>query len=74
MQQHLKEKKIYFIAGILLFVVSSSCKQNEGTPLFKQMPASQTGISFQNKLEDKPLFNILYYLYYYNGGGVARGY
>ena len=37
------------------------------------MPASQTGVSFQNKLEDKPLFNILYYLYYYNGGGVATG-
>ena len=28
---------------------------------------------FTNTLEKKDLFNILYYLYYYNGGGVAIG-
>lgn len=59
------------IISVLLAVTITSCRQKEYS--FKKMPSSQTGISFENKLEDKPLFNILYYLYYYNGGGVATG-
>ena len=41
--------------------------------LFESLPASQTNIRFTNTLEKHNLFNILYYLYYYNGGGVATG-
>ena len=37
------------------------------------MNAAQTGIQFKNELVDRDHFNILYYLYYYNGGGVATG-
>src|SRR5688572_18725607 len=73
MYQYLKGAQIFLVACILLAVAVTSCKQDEEDPVFKQMPASQTGISFQNILEDKPLFNILYYLYYYNGGGVSTG-
>ena len=32
-----------------------------------------TGVTFANNLPEKPDFNILNYLYYYNGGGVAVG-
>jgi hypothetical protein len=35
------------------------------------MPAAQTGIDFENKIADTDTLNILDYLYYYNGGGVA---
>lgn len=55
---------------VSIMMAASSCKEKS---VFKQMSSSQTGISFENKLEDKSLFNILYYLYYYNGGGVATG-
>lgn len=41
--------------------------------MFESLPAGTTNISFVNKVEDKDMFNILYYLYYYNGGGVATG-
>lgn len=41
--------------------------------MFKSLPASTTGISFQNNLPERPGFGILYYIYYYNGGGVATG-
>lgn len=41
--------------------------------MFEAVPASVTKINFTNKTEDRELFNILYYLYYYNGGGVATG-
>jgi hypothetical protein len=37
------------------------------------LPASQTNVNFVNKLEQKEGLNILYYLYFYNGGGVATG-
>ena len=41
--------------------------------LFESLPPSATNITFTNKLAEHKLFNILYYLYYYNGGGVATG-
>ncbi|HKO82402.1 MAG TPA: VCBS repeat-containing protein, partial [Chitinophagaceae bacterium] len=72
MYKNLAGLQCCLIIYLLLTVGTTSCKQ-EKEHVFKQMPSSQTGISFQNKLEDKPLFNILYYLYYYNGGGVATG-
>ena len=42
-------------------------------PLFKDMPATQTGITFENTLKETPETNIITYEYYYNGGGVAAG-
>src|SRR5688572_5662050 len=56
---------------VLIVIAMSSCRQKE--TLFRQMPASATGIDFQNKLEEREQFGILYYIYYYNGGGVATG-
>ncbi|HUS03039.1 MAG TPA: VCBS repeat-containing protein, partial [Chitinophagaceae bacterium] len=52
----------------LLFI---SCHKPD--TLFINLSADKTNIHFENKLVNKPLFNILYYLYYYNGGGVATG-
>ncbi len=57
------------VATNLVFI---SCRENKQY-LFENLPASHTGIRFENKLADKELFNILYYLYFYNGGGVAAG-
>ena len=37
------------------------------------MPADQTGVYFQNNLEKRDGLDILYYIYYYNGGGVSIG-
>lgn len=48
-----------------------ACERNEG--LFKSLPSSHTNINFENRLEKKDAFGILYFLYYYNGGGVAVG-
>jgi hypothetical protein len=58
----------YFLLLTLPFV---SCNRHKS--LFTSLPASTTKIDFANNLEKKPLFGILYYLYYYNGGGVAIG-
>jgi len=48
-----------------------SCHKNQ--TLFVSLPASQTNIHFTNNIEQRKAFGILYYLYYYNGGGVAIG-
>jgi len=59
--------------AILLFIfIFISC--NITPPknlLFKEVASSKTGVSFVNKLTDTPQLNILTYLYYYNGAGVA---
>ena len=60
------------VSFFLIMIFAVSCK-NEKETYFKEMDSSETGITFVNKLESHSLFNILYYLYYYNGGGVAVG-
>src|SRR6266496_3815707 len=55
----------------LLSLVFISCHRSH--TLFESLSSSTTHIKFSNNLERKKLFNILYYLYYYNGGGVATG-
>ena len=41
--------------------------------MFELLSPSRTGVSFENHLPEDTTFNILNYLYYYNGGGVAVG-
>ncbi len=59
---------LLFIAFALLL---SSCKKKNN--LFTSLSPSKTNVHFANNLEKRDLFSILYYLYYYNGGGVATG-
>ncbi len=55
---------IVFVVGIL------ACKKNTQ---FEKLNSAKTNITFTNNLPNEPGFNILYYLYYYEGGGVATG-
>ncbi|MEJ8843275.1 VCBS repeat-containing protein [Lacibacter sp. H375] len=65
-------RSVYFFITLFISSILFSCKEDEKS-LFKQMDASATGISFVNNLTNKEHLNILYYLYFYNGGGVAAG-
>ncbi|HXF95203.1 MAG TPA: VCBS repeat-containing protein, partial [Gemmatimonadales bacterium] len=42
-------------------------------PLFELLPPERTGVDFVNHLPEDTAFNIITYLNYYNGGGVAAG-
>src|SRR2546425_7689046 len=42
-------------------------------PLFEAVGGATTGITFANTLPEDTAVNIVTYLYYYNGGGVAAG-
>ncbi|MEO8766101.1 MAG: VCBS repeat-containing protein [Ginsengibacter sp.] len=63
-----------YSSGILIFVflVFNSC-ENKTSTLFTILDKDKTGINFQNTLFDEPLLNVVYYSYFYNGGGVAIG-
>ena len=41
--------------------------------LFRSVPPNQSGVHFVNQVADSVDFNILNYLYFYDGGGVAIG-
>jgi hypothetical protein len=56
---------------VLFSVLFLSCHRSDH--LFTSLSPSRTNIHFSNTLEKRELFSILYYLYYYNGGGVATG-
>jgi enediyne biosynthesis protein E4 len=60
------------IVCILLFSVLTGCN-NSPQNLFTEVSSSQSNITFINKPVKTDHLNILYYLYYYNGGGVSVG-
>ncbi|WP_153798269.1 VCBS repeat-containing protein [Foetidibacter luteolus] len=64
----MKSYRTYLILVIIGFL---SCRSED--TVFEILPSSHTNIQFANKLEKHKVFGILYYLYYYNGGGVAIG-
>ena len=55
--------------SIFLLTLALSCTKKE--PLFVEVEAEHSGINFSNNLKNEPNLNILNYLYYYNGAGVA---
>ncbi|HEY4338192.1 MAG TPA: VCBS repeat-containing protein [Puia sp.] len=61
-------KPFFWVATILLL---HSC--DKPGQVFSRLSSSQTNIEFRNELKSRKAFGILYYLYYYNGGGVAVG-
>jgi hypothetical protein len=64
----------FLVIGAMLLL--ASCQENTFPPekaLFQGLDATATQISFVNKIQDQSNFNILDYLYFYNGAGVAAG-
>lgn len=63
----------YIATNVLLFILLTQCAPRRETPLFDLLPARQTGVHFSNAIELTDTFNILHYMYFFNGGGVAVG-
>ncbi len=64
---------LFFPAGILLCLGCSKKTDRAGQIQFEILDEKRTGITFKNQLHETDSLNILTYLYYYNGGGVAIG-
>jgi len=71
-------KGYVWICSVLLLLVSCSSendKQEEEShsTVFIEKKVSETGVDFSNQLTETNELNIVEYLYYYNGAGVAVG-
>lgn len=55
-----------------IFLSTCTSKQSRNV-MMQEIPPSKTGVLFINNLQDTPQLNILTYLYYYNGAGIAAG-
>ncbi|RYY58161.1 MAG: RNA-binding protein [Chitinophagaceae bacterium] len=64
----MKGKLIYIFATLALV----SCRDDESR-MFTSLDDDRTGIDFKNTLREDDAANVMNYLYFYNGGGVAAG-
>jgi hypothetical protein len=62
-----------FVGIVLAGLVACRAAPPASAPLFESLAPSATGVTFVNRLPEDSSFNVLTYLYYYNGGGVAVG-
>lgn len=65
----LKTNILFLLVGLFFF---SACKE-EDQAVFKLISSEQTSVSFSNQITETEDVNILDYMYFYNGGGVAVG-
>lgn len=59
------------IAAFILFLLNACTGKEE--PLFQQISAEQSGITFSNIIVENEMLNMINYQYLYNGGGVGIG-
>lgn len=64
-----------YVGLVLLLIVLQGCSDGgtDEKPVFSSLPASETGITFVNRILQKKEQNIFNYRNFYNGGGVAIG-
>lgn len=58
---------------VMILFLMQSCVKLKTNTLFKLKDREDTGLEFQNNLDETAEFNILNYVNYYNGAGVAIG-
>jgi enediyne biosynthesis protein E4 len=63
-------KSNIFLITFLIFTLTA-CQSDD--KLFTSLSKSSTGINFRNILQESEDLNVLNYMYFYNGGGVAVG-
>ena len=70
------------LSATFVLLILQACKNNTETAsntqekqqvLFTKLDSTQTGIAFNNTIENEEDFNIFFYRNFYNGGGVAIG-
>ena len=69
-------KLFFFKIFAIIFFVGCNSNISESSEIdlkFIALDSEVTGVTFNNKLKSKNDLNIIEYLYYYNGGGVALG-
>ena len=65
--------QFFFFPLFILISCSQKTEIQKQDSLFISLGREKTGVDFINKLTETEEFNIIEYLYFYNGGGVAVG-
>lgn len=69
-----KRKWNYWIGICALFLIACTGSKKKDVPvLFEVLDNTKTGLDFSNNLSPNPDFNMLKYMYFYNGAGVGAG-
>ncbi|MEO5905741.1 MAG: VCBS repeat-containing protein, partial [Saprospiraceae bacterium] len=63
----------FMVTYLFVFIACSRQETSSPSETFQILSKDRTGIEFNNQLKESDSLNILQYLYYYNGGGVAIG-
>src|ERR1035437_5619721 len=66
-------KKSYSVIFLIFLVFSCKPDGKKGEQLFTLLPPSSTHVNFKNQLTETEQSNIIEYLYFNNGAGVAAG-
>jgi enediyne biosynthesis protein E4 len=66
-------KKFYPVIVLLFLIFSCNRDGKKGEQLFTLLPPSSTHVNFNNQLTETEQSNIIEYLYFNNGAGVAAG-
>ena len=70
-KQHMK--KLFLYALVLCIISCKSNKKDAQNLLFEPIDATASNVNFTNTLTETEQWNIIQYLYFYNGGGVSVG-
>jgi hypothetical protein len=68
-----KTMRFNYFSILFFSIVLFSCNSGDDVVLFEKLDAEKTHIDFSNNITETKDFNILDYLYFYNGGGVSSG-
>jgi hypothetical protein len=68
----LKEFRVNIVIVFLLLGLITACNDSKDS-YFELLEAKETGLNFENNLEQTTEFSFFDYMYFYNGGGVAAG-
>lgn len=76
--QYLNFNMKYYLGVFIILIAFTGCTKGDGAKpkpaiYFENVPAKLSNINFENTLIHEDDLNIIEYLYYYNGGGVAIG-
>lgn len=71
--RQLKNSLLILLAASGLLLSCHHSRKGKTDTLFALMDAAATGIDFRNMVEETDSFNIIQFLYFYNGAGVALG-
>ena len=65
---------INLFIGLFFAILIISCgKKQNVNAVFTELSSEKTNVTFANNITEDERNNIIQYLYYYNGGGVAAG-